>query len=67
MLKGCSAESRGLSYLPAQPRDKVLVGLTTTGIRQDRVLVLLPLRHVKHSYLVSLTTRGKEGHWEKRQ
>lgn len=61
MLKGCSAESRGLSYLPAQPRDKVLVGLTPPGITQDRVLVLLPLRHVKHGYFVRLSTTGKDG------
>lgn len=47
------------SYLPAQPGDKVLVGLAAGSVGQYGVFVLLALRHVKYSYFVSLSAGGE--------
>lgn len=47
------------SYLPAQPGDKVLVGLAAGSVGQYGVFVLLALRHVKYRYFVSLSAGGE--------
>lgn len=50
------------SYLPAQPGDKVLVGLAAGCVGQYGVFVLLALRHVKYCYFVSLSAGGEGNH-----
>lgn len=47
-------------YLPAKPRDKVLVSLAACRVGQYRMFVFLALSHIKYSYFVSLSAEREE-------
>lgn len=54
------------SYLPAKPRDKVLVRLAACCVGQYGVFVFLALSYIKYSYFVSLSAgREEKAHVQK--
>lgn len=48
------------SYLPAKPRDEVLVRLAACCVGQYGVFVFLALSYIKYSYFVSLSAEREE-------